>query len=500
MQTICSRFAEVAIAHKGTTTGEHGEGIAHSVFNEQLYGPELHQAFREVKGLFDPQNLLNPGKIIDAPAPWTPELLMYNPDYKTPLAFEETYLDFSTDGGFAGMVEMCYGQGACRRRTEGTTMCPSFRATRDEAHSTRGRANALRLAMTGQSGPDGMTSKELHEVLDLCLECKACQRECPSLVDMAKLKYEFLAQYMDVHGVPLRSRLFANIAAVNKLGSKVPRLANWGFENKLVRRVLDRTLGIDERRAMPPIAETTFQAWFEQRPRAATATRGTVILWDDTYLTYNDLEIGQAAVQVLAALGYEVKLLAERKCCGRPMISKGLLKEARKNAAYNVALLARLAAEGVPIIGVEPSCIAAFKDEYPDLLRSDEARLVAEHSFFIEEFLAKLAAEEDLSGYFSVPHEPRKILVHGHCYQKALMETDPILTLLRVLPETTVEEIPSGCCGMAGSIRVRERTLRSVAGSGRRCAAASSKGGSARDDHRSSGDILPSPDSRRNGS
>ena len=450
MQTICTAFAEIAIAHNGTTTGEHGEGLARSYFNEQLYGPRLHQAFRQVKGIFDPDNLMNPGKIIDASLPWAPELLRFNPDYRTPYAPTETYLDFSDEGGFAGLVEMCYGQADCRR-WQGGGMCPSFRATRDEAHSTRGRANALRAAMTGQLGPDGMTSQELYEVMDLCLECKACQRECSSLVDMAKLKYEFLAQYMAKHGVPLRSWLFGHIAQLNRLGNIVPWFTNWVYQNTLSRWALDRFVGIDRRQSMPLLAPQTFQKWFNNRAVPSPGNKGPVILWDDTYITHNDPEIGQAAVKVLEAAGFEVRLVKERKCCGRPLISKGLLKEAKKNAMHNVALLAPLAAQDIPIVGIEPSCVATFRDEYPDLLKTEAARMVARQSFFIEEFLAKLAEKGELDLPFAVPEKPRHFLVHSHCYQKAQTGTTPVLKVLQQLPNSTVEEIPSGCCGMAGS-------------------------------------------------
>jgi FAD/FMN-containing dehydrogenase/Fe-S oxidoreductase len=450
MQTICTSFAEIAIAHHGTTTGEHGEGMARSYFNAQLYGLRLHQAFRQVKGLFDPHNRLNPGKIIDAPAPWTPELLRFNPDYRTPYAPLQTHLNFSADGGFAGLVEMCYGHSDCRRWAGGT-MCPSYRATRDETHSTRGRANALRAAMTGQLGPDGMTSQELYEVMDLCLECKACKRECPSMVDMAKLKYEFLAHYMAKHGVPLRSRMFGHIALLNQLGNMVPWLTNGIYRNTLFRRVLDRLVGIDQRQSIPLLARQTFQKWFRQRTAPAPVTRGPVVLWDDTYLTYNDPQIGQAAVKILEVVGFEVKLIKQRKCCGRPMISKGLLKEARNNAAHNVALLAPYAVKGIPIVGIEPSCVATFRDEYPDLLQCEEARVVAQHSFFIEEFLANLITQGELNLPFAKSSQPRHILVHGHCYQKAQTGITPTLVMLRQIPHSVVEEIPSGCCGMAGS-------------------------------------------------
>jgi FAD/FMN-containing dehydrogenase/Fe-S oxidoreductase len=449
MRHISQSIARLAIAHGGTTTGEHGEGLARSYYNEQLYGPRLHQAFREVKALFDPHNNMNPGKIIDAPAPWQPELLRFNPDYKTPYAPNVTLLDFSADGGFAGLVEMCNGQGVCRKRDSGA-MCPSYMATQEEAHSTRGRANALRAAMTGQLGPEGLASRELYEVLDLCLECKACKRECPSLVDMAKLKYEFLAYYQAQHGVPLRNRLFAHVAMLNKLGSLVPGLANWAYRNSLLRSLLDRLVGIDRRRILPPLASQTFQRWFQQRT-PNPGRRGRVILWDDTYLSYNEPEIGQAAVRVLEAAGFEVQVVTGRRCCGRPMISKGLLTEAKQNAEHNTKLLAPFVAQGIPIVGLEPSCIATFRDEYPDLVRGEAARQVAAQSFFIEEFLTNLASQGQLDLSFVPPPQPRHILVHGHCYQKALTGTGPLLAMLRLLPNTRVEEIPSGCCGMAGS-------------------------------------------------
>jgi Fe-S oxidoreductase len=449
MRTISEAVARLAIAHGGTTTGEHGEGLARSYFNEQLFGPRLHQAFCELKGLFDPANIQNPGKIVNAPAPWDPGILRLGPEYRTPHAPTRTHLDFSIDGGYSGLVEMCNGQGVCRKHDVGV-MCPSFMATRDEAASTRGYANALRSALTGGLGKQGLASPELHAALDLCLECKGCKRECPSLVDMAKLKYEFLAQYQAVNGVPLRSRLFGRINRFNRLASRVPRLANWTMRNRVVRALLDSTIGIDKRRTLPPIARESFQRWFNRRPIRPEGSRGSVILWDDTYLSYNEPEIGRAAVEVLEAAGFKVRLLVNRNCCGRPMISKGLLDQARHNAAQNVALLAPLVAQGMPVIGLEPSCIATFRDEYPDLLRSDDARAVAANSFFIEEFLLRLHDRGELQLPWAQV-DPCQILVHGHCYQKALIGTGPLMRLLRLIPNATVEEIPSGCCGMAGS-------------------------------------------------
>jgi FAD/FMN-containing dehydrogenase/Fe-S oxidoreductase len=450
MQAISQAIMQISIRHQGTTTGEHGEGLARSYYNEQLYGPRLHQAFREVKHLFDPQNRMNPGKIVDSPAPWDPAVLRIHPGYYTPLAPAKTYLDFSPHAGFAGQVEMCNGQGVCRSLGSGV-MCPSFRVTQDETHSTRGRANALRAAMSGQLGENGMTSQELFDALDLCLECKACKRECSTLVDMAKLKYEFLAQYQAKHGVPLRSRLFGHINQVNRMASISPGLANWAFRNSVIRELLDQTLGIDKRRGLPPVVRPNFRSWFKTRQASRSAPRGPIILWDDTYITYNEPEIGKAAVRILEAAGFEVRLIKDRMCCGRPLISKGFLDEARQNADHNVVRLSPFAADGVPIIGLEPSCIATFRDEYPAILRSEAARQVANASFFIEEFLARLAQRGDLNLPLASLEMQQQILLHGHCYQKSYDTSSALVEMVKLLPDTEVEEIPSGCCGMAGS-------------------------------------------------
>ncbi len=451
VKAMSHEIAKAAIELGGTTTGEHGEGLAKGIHNEWMYGPHLHTAFRQTKGLFDPDNMLNPGKKIDPPEPWDEAILRYNTSYKRPQTPNVTFLDFTSDNGFYGLVEMCSGQGVCRRITPGV-MCPSYRVTQDELHSTRGRANALRAAISGELGPDGFYSDELHDALDLCLECKACKNECPSIVDMAKLKYEYLAHYQAKKGVPLRSRLFSQIHWLNRLGSLMPGLTNWTYQNSLFRGVLDSTLGIDKRRYLPPIAGQSFQSWFKARPsKNGSAPNGQVVLWDDTYLSYNEPGIGQAAVKILEATGFSVTLLRERRCCGRPMISKGLLQEAKANAEHNVALLVPYAVQGIPIIGLEPSCITTFRDEYPDLVRSDEAKQVAQHTFFIEEFIANLADEGVLDLFFPADIPAQHILVHGHCYQKAIIGTAPLLRMLRLIPNAEVEEIPSGCCGMAGS-------------------------------------------------
>ena len=454
LELLSKDIMDIAIAHNGTTTGEHGEGLARSYFNEQLYGPRLHQAFQEVKTAFDPDQRLNPHKILNPIEPWDTGWLRYHPNYRTPLAPADTHLDFSDYGGFAGQVEMCNGMGVCRSQVAGT-MCPSYRVTKDELHTTRGRANALRAAMTGQLGRDGLASEAVYQALELCLECKACRTECASKVDMAKLKYEFLAHYQAKHGVPLRSRLFGHMALADAVASKVPKLANGLYGRQSFRKLLDQTVKIDRRRELPRLASETFQQWFLRRPPLETPSRGEVVLWDDCHLSYHEPDIGVAAVRVLEAAGYGVRLIQNRRCCGRPLISKGLLPRARANARHNIHRLRSYADRGTAIIGVEPSCITCFRDEYPSLLKGSEvapaADRVAERAFFFEEFITSLAAKGKLRLPFNSAAPARTVKVHTHCYQKAMGTAEKVVAMLNLLPNTAVEEIDSGCCGMAGS-------------------------------------------------
>ncbi|MFK5953131.1 MAG: FAD-linked oxidase C-terminal domain-containing protein [Desulfobacterium sp.] len=450
LERLAQKIMDIAIAHKGTTTGEHGEGLARSYFNRQLYGERLYQAFREVKALFDPDNLFNPHKMIDAPEPWDQDWLKYKPGYSSSLSPEKTFFDFSSHGGFAGLVEMCNGQGGCRSRVSGT-MCPSFRISGEEMDSTRGRANALRAAITGNLGTDGLGSTELYEVMDLCVACKACRNECSTRVDMAKLKFEFLAQYQAQHGVPLRSRMIGYMHLSSRLGSLMPGLVNYLYKNSLFRELLDKTVKIHRRRTLPAIAPVTFQHWFKHRIKPPSSSRGPVVLWDDCHISYHQPELGKDAVRILEAAGFEVILVEDRRCCGRPLISKGMLAKATEHARHNVAMLVSHARQGTPIVGVEPSCITCFRDEYPDLLKNQDAHLVAQNSFFIEEFIAGLMSQGEVEFIFKHPLDKQTIMVHTHCYQKALGTSDPVITMLEALPETKVSLIDSGCCGMAGS-------------------------------------------------
>jgi FAD/FMN-containing dehydrogenase/Fe-S oxidoreductase len=451
LESLSRDIMESAIALGGTTTGEHGEGLARSWCNELLYGPRLHQAFREIKAVFDPKNLFNPEKIIGAPEPWRRTAwLKWHPGYSTPYAPQRTFLDFSQYKGYAGLVDMCNGQGVCRGTVQGT-MCPSFRVTGDELHSPRGRANALRAALTGLLGSDGLNNLDVYCTMSLCLECKACRNECTTRVDIAKLKYEFLAQYQAINGVPLRSRLFAALPHAGFIGGLVPGLVNRLFSSKMLRKAMEFGVGIDRRRTLPAIAPIRLQTWSRSNKRRRTDARRRVILWDDCHIRHYQPELGRDAVRILEAAGFAVDFIPHSKCCARPMISKGLLKQALANARHNLKLLLPHAQSGVPIIGVEPSCIACFRDEYPDLLKSPESREVAAQSFFIEEFIARLADSGALHLNFRKPLRRTRILLHTHCYQKAFGTAESVVKMLRLMPDTQVEEIAAGCCGMAGS-------------------------------------------------
>jgi len=447
VRAIADEITALVVEFGGTISSEHGDGRARSPFLERMYGPTLMEAFRKLKRAFDPDNRMNPGNIVDSPG--ILENLRYGVDYKTWAPV--TMLDFSAQGGFAASVEMCNGVGVCRKKLEGT-MCPSYMATRDEEHSTRGRANALRAVLSGRMPATEFHGERLYEVMDLCLECKGCKAECPSNVDMAKLKYEFLYHYYKANGLPLRNRLFGRIERLNRLMSRVPTLANWMTSVPFNRWLMEKVAGIDRRRPLPALAAETFTDWFRKREslrkRLVTtqALRGEVVLFHDTFVTYNTPEIGRAAVQVLEAAGFQV-VLVERKCCGRPLISKGMLTEARDNAAWNVERLHPYAVRGVAIVGLEPSCLLTIRDEWVDLLRTDEARLVAAQSALLEQFLLRERARG-----LSLPWvaHGREALLHGHCHQKAMVGTGPTVGVLR-WAGYTVSEVDSGCCGMAGS-------------------------------------------------
>src|SRR5262249_10113245 len=370
MKNMTDEISDLVMEFGGGMSGEHGDGLARSHLNEKLFGRQLYQAFRLVKAVFEPNHGMTPGKIVDGP-PMT-ENLRYGTEYHT--VSINTHYDFSREGGFATAVELCNGAGVCRKKNEGT-MCPSYMVTLDDKHSTRGRANLMREILSGKIPADEFTGKDLYDTLDLCLECKGCKAECPSNVDMAKLKYEFLAHYNEANGTPLRSRMFAYIHTASKVASIWPSLANWTLTNPIFRRALDRFAGIDSRRKLPLFASETFETWFAKRNGATAgngqaARTGKVVLFHDTFINYNYPDIGKATTHLLEAAGYEVRIAKQRRCCGRPMISKGLAQDARENAEFNVRQLQEFVQDGYSIVGCEPSCILTFRDEYPDLVEN----------------------------------------------------------------------------------------------------------------------------------
>ena len=444
MVSIANQVSDLVLEFGGSMSGEHGDGLVRSVWVEKMFGPRLYAAFREVKRAFDPEGIMNPGKIVDAP-PMT-ENLRVTPksrslDLKTGFAFSE--------GGFAGAIEMCNGQGACRK-LDGT-MCPSYMVTRDEEHSTRGRANALRAAISGALPVDALTSRRLYDVLDLCLECKGCKAECPTNVDMAKLKYEFLDRYHKANGQSLRNRIFGNTSELSRLGSFFAPISNWTASTEVFKDLLERFADIDRRRRLPPFASQTFVQWFRARggSPASAATRGQVLLLADTFTNYNHPYLGWSATKVLERMGYQV-IIPRTKCCGRPMLSKGMMDKARANARFNIDSLFPYVERGAKLVGLEPSCVLSFRDDYVDLFAGDsKARAVAENSMLIEEFV--LYTLNNSAPGIDWTKKPGKLLFHGHCHQKALVGTGPAMELLRSIPGCDAREIPSGCCGMAGA-------------------------------------------------
>ncbi|MGQ0793807.1 MAG: FAD-binding and (Fe-S)-binding domain-containing protein [Deltaproteobacteria bacterium] len=440
MRELTDEAAALALRFGGVMSGEHGDGLQRGYLNEKLFGKTLYQAMRELKSAFDPAGLLNPGKVVNSPSPT--ENLRFGAEVKS--RWTQTRLDWTSDGGVLAAAEMCSGQGICRKLGEGA-MCPSFMATRDEAESTRARANALRAALLGEL-PDG--DDALRGVFDLCLSCKACKSECPSAVDAAKMKIEVLSRYRETHGTPLRDRIFGGIYGITQIASLAPRVANFILDCRITRRAL-AGIGIHPLRRLPRLADETFADWFGRREANQAPKRERVIYFHDTWANFYEPSVGRAAVGVLEAAGFEVEIIPQRACCGRAMLSKGMAREASINAERNVRLLAPYARRGVPIIGTEPSCVLAFRDEYLDLLpKDDDARLVARNSFLLQEFLYKLHLDGDLKIQWRSGGED--VLLHPHCHERAIAGGKAAVEILR-LSGCRERESKAGCCGMAGS-------------------------------------------------
>lgn len=444
MQELTDEAFKLAIRYGGVMSGEHGDGLQRSYLNERLFGTTLYQAMRDLKSAFDPDGRLNPGKVVDSLPP--SENLRYGESYKTTEI--TTYLDWSADNGFASAVEMCNGQGLCRKLDEGI-MCPSYIATRDERDTTRARANALRSVISGQLPKEVLASYEMYRVYDLCLGCKGCKRECPSGVDVAKMKIEFLARYNADNGISIRDRMFGYIHELGRIASHLPYLANLAIGSQVSRRFLAQ-LGIHSNRSLPRFARKTFTEWFYKRqPVSHETPLGKVIYFHDTWVSFYYPEVGQATVKLLEAAGFEVILVQNRLCCGRPMLSKGMVGQARSCAQRNVELLAPYSRRGIHIVGTEPSCMLTFRDEYLDLLPGNEdAKVLAENSFILEELFIKLHK----TGKLNIPWQAfgPQVLFHGHCHQRAIVGNEPSLEILR-LSGCSAKDSGAGCCGMAGS-------------------------------------------------
>jgi FAD/FMN-containing dehydrogenase/Fe-S oxidoreductase len=443
-EAIANEVADLVLEFGGALSGEHGDGLVRGAFNEKMFGSELYQAFREVKKTFDPQALFNPGRIVDTP-PITSHL-RFGAGYVT--ASPVTFFDFSEHDGFGKAVEMCSGVGLCRKTREGT-MCPSYMATRDEAHSTRGRANTLRLAMANQLGDAKLSDEGVHEVLDLCLECRACKTECPVGVDVARFKSEFLAGYWDRHGLSMAAQVFGAAPSAAAWGSRFAPLSNAIANTRAARWAAEKLAGIDRRRSLPQWTRQTLRKQGAGIREQGAGTRA--LLFADTFTNYADPEIGLAAFDVMKAAGIATAL-APNVCCGRPLISQGRLQEARKLAAANVHALYDAAHHGHTIVFVEPSCLSAVREDAPDLLRGElqrRARVVAHHSMLFEEFLdAECSAGR---ATLSLKPGPSEILLHPHCHQRSMGLAAPAKALLSRIPSAKVTDLDAGCCGMAGS-------------------------------------------------
>ncbi len=460
MKIIAEKTFDLVKKYGGSWSGEHGDGLVRSFMNQRYFGDKLYGAFKQIKQLFDPDNMMNPGKIVDAQG--IDENLRMGVQYRA-LPFRTSYF-YRDEGGFGQAVEMCTGLGACRKTGSGT-MCPSYMATRDEIHSTRGRANALRLAMTGQLGFDGMTSDAVRGVLDLCLGCKGCKAECPSNVDMAKLKEEFLRGYHEKRGVSLGERFFSRAPAMARRASgRFAATANWMGKQKPVRALMERVLNLDRRRPLPQFARETFPDWFARQAPSQNALNAPpdrrVVLFNDTFMNYHEPELGKSAVSLLEGLGYRV-ILADAGCCGRPLISHGFLQEAKEQGTLTLKKINNYLLGDIPVVVCEPGCMSALTDDLPDLIDNVQlAKRIQAGVKMMDVFLkgeleagridpkkfGALARGKNADG-----ESGPRFLVHGHCHQKALYGTKAMKELLGLIPGASVNEIGSGCCGMAGS-------------------------------------------------
>jgi len=446
-RSILEKTTDLVLKYNGSLSGEHGDGRLRGEFIGKVLGEKVYELLLQTKSIFDPNNVFNAKKIVNTPPMDTH--LRY--DHVTDASQIKTYFDFTKNESILRLAEKCSGSGDCRKtEITGGTMCPSFMATRDEKDTTRARANMLRQFLTNSTEQNRFNHEEIKDVMDLCLSCKGCKTECPSSVDIAKMKAEFLQHYYDANGSPFRAKLIANFTESQKLGSLVAPIYNFFATNSFTSGIIKSVVGFAPGRSLPKVHGTTFSKWASKQKKSRNKKK--VFLFSDEFTNYNDTEVGITAYKLLTALGYDV-IVPKLKESGRTYLSKGFVKKAKALANENVALASQEVTAESPLLGIEPSAIITFRDEYPDLVDADkreQARLLGENALMIDEFLVReIKAGRIHPEQFTA--EPQKIKLHGHCYQKAFKLVDTTRELLSFPSNYEVEVIPSGCCGMAGS-------------------------------------------------
>jgi Fe-S oxidoreductase len=453
-RSIAEEIATLVKKYNGSLSGEHGDGRLRGEFIKQMVGEKNYQLLKDIKKAWDPQHIFNPGKIVDTPLMNT--MLRYTAGQQT-AAFKTVFRYHNQD--VLQHAEQCNGSGDCRKtQLSGGTMCPSYMATRNEKDTTRARANILREFLTHSDKLNRFDHKEIYDVMDLCLSCKGCKSECPSNVDVAKLKAEFLQQYYDANGVPFRSRLIANFNRSAKWGAIAPWLYNFFMTGLLVSDLVKKFSGFATKRSMPTLYKTTLRSWYKKNnlrvkdPQRSTINRQRVYLFCDEFTNYNDTAIGIKAILLLEKLGYEV-IIPQHEESGRAWLSKGLLRKAKGIANKNIELLHPLITAETPLVGIEPSAILTFRDEYIDLADDDKleaAKALSKNVFMLEEFIAAEIDKGNITADLFT-NQTKAIQLHGHCQQKALSSVAPTVKVLSLPQNYSVQTIPSGCCGMAGS-------------------------------------------------
>ncbi len=458
MRAIAEEAFAMVREYKGSHSGEHGDGIVRSEFHQSMFGARMVENFEQVKKLFDPKGLMNPGKIVRPPRMDDRSLFRYKPEYRTKVA--DSALDWSAWGGFASAVEMCNNNGACRKFDAGV-MCPSYRVTHAEQHLTRGRANTLRLALSGQLDRDAFTSADMYDTMSLCVSCKGCKRECPTGVDMAKMKIEFLHHYHLRHGLGMRERLIAYLPRYAPWVSRMHGVANLRNRSRILARLGERFMGLSAKRSLPEWHPRPFVQGTSEPAGAGTA--GELVLFADTFNRYFEPHNLTAAAEVLHAAGYQIHMPAAADgstrplCCGRTFLAAGLVDEAVIEARRTLSALKPFIDRDIPVVGLEPSCLLTFRDEFLSMLPGQEVDRLAAKAKLFEEFLAEQRSNGTLELKLGAM-EPHKVAVHGHCHQKAFDVMGAITEVLKFVPGIDIEMMQSSCCGMAGSFGYNAET------------------------------------------